>query len=512
MILESWRRDPTGRNMQRLTWWMGYVAVVGAGLFIALVFRGRVLLQPFLVLTLGVLALLLVAWLMRPRAALYVTLFLTMVGDISTAPWYPFNKNLSSRESITFVADALTTSPLEMSLLLGFVTSILRQYASTGRPFVRSPLIRPVLVFTGFVVFGFINGLGSGGDLRISLFEGRSLFYILFVYVIVTNECRTLRHLRIAMWWVFGGIALHSLIALDFLLAMSPEARNDLESLADHGASIAMNMLVMALLYCVLFRRVPLVHTLLLLAAAIPITWVYLVSQRRSAVAALAIGTIVALMVLFWRQPRTFWKVGPVLAIITVGYLGAFWTSESAAGFPAQAIKAAIAPEQAAEEDRNSDLYRDIENFNVSYTIRAAPVAGLGFGHPFLRPVTLPGITPFALGNYVPHNSFLWFWIKTGFGGFAALMYMIGKSIVTGVDRVRRLDDGFDVVVALSGVTFVVMYTVFTYVDIAWDARNMVLLGLSIAICASRAPTSKRAEPNVSATSRRPAIEVPASR
>ncbi len=63
------------------------LSVVGVGLMIAQLFKNRVLFQPYLALTLGVLALLLTSWLLRPRAALYVTLFLTMVGDIVTAPW-----------------------------------------------------------------------------------------------------------------------------------------------------------------------------------------------------------------------------------------------------------------------------------------------------------------------------------------------------------------------------------------------------------------------------------------
>ena len=96
----------------------------------------------------------------------------------------------------------------------------------------------------------------------------------------------------------------------------------------------------------------------------------------------------------------------------------------------------------------------------------------------------LPQISFFELNAYLPHNSILWFWIKAGFLGFAVMFYMIGKMVMLGSYRARRLPDGIDVTVAQLGMLFVVMFTVYTYVDISWDPRNMVFLGLSAAICA----------------------------
>jgi hypothetical protein len=38
--------------------------------------------------------------------------------------------------------------------------------------------------------------------------------------------------------------------------------------------------------------------------------------------------------------------------------------------------------------------------------------------------------------------------------------------------------------VTLCGTAFVVMYLVYSYVDMSWDPRNTVFLGLAFAICA----------------------------
>src|SRR5215207_766815 len=48
------------------------------------------------------------AAIVRPITGVYVSVFFTLVGDSSTAPWWPFIKNFSSRESLMYVADGLS--------------------------------------------------------------------------------------------------------------------------------------------------------------------------------------------------------------------------------------------------------------------------------------------------------------------------------------------------------------------------------------------------------------------
>ena len=484
-----------GPGQGRWLWWAGYVGVFGAALMVVFAFRDRMTYQPYLTLTLGLVGLLLGAWMLRPRMALHGTIFLAMVSDATLLRWFPFSKNLSSRESISFVADALTTSPLELSLAAGFATSVLRTYARSGRPIEPNRLSRPIVVFTLFVVFGLARGFAAGGDLRVSVFEARSLFYILFVFVIVTNECREPRQLRTVFWWVLAGVVVHSLVAIWRLSSTSPQERDELESLGEHGASIPMNLFFMTLFLAVIIHLVPKKYRFLLAAASIPVLGAYLFAQRRAAVAALAIAIVMVLIVLVWMQPRTVRWLAPLIAIVSIGYLGTFWSSESQIGFPAQAVKTAIAADETSQKDQNSNLYRTLENWNVLYTIRSEPIAGQGFGRPFLKPIRLPQITDFVLRDYMPHNSFLWMWIKIGFFGFVATIYMLGRAIVLGVDRARRIGSGVDAVVGLAAVTFVAMYMAYSYLDLLWDARNTVLLGLSFAICAAPIRTSPVDDP-----------------
>jgi hypothetical protein len=51
--------------------------------------------------------------------------------------------------------------------------------------------------------------------------------------------------------------------------------------------------------------------------------------------------------------------------------------------------------------------------------------------------------------------------------------------------------DGPDAAVVATSVFFILMYTIYSYVDIGWDPRNMVLLGACLSIV-SRPLTSVR--------------------
>ena len=71
-------------------------------------------------------------------------------------------------------------------------------------------------------------------------------------------------------------------------------------------------------------------------------------------------------------------------------------------------------------------MYRTVENLDINATINAKPLTGLGFGQKFYRPFPLPDISFFLFYEYIPHNSILWIWIKTGVGGFVAMLFLFG--------------------------------------------------------------------------------------
>lgn len=483
MIVEPLPALALDRWLQRLRPLIDLGIVLGLTLFFGAVAWKTV--PAWFSLAFAALVVTLLAWLVKPLVGLHLTVFFTLIGDAVTVGWFPFTKNFSSSESILFVANQLTFTPLELVLAGASLSLLLWQIASKRLPFVAGPLLRPILVFTLFVVLGLMYGIGTGGDLRAAIWEVRPFFYLPIIYILTTNLCRTTKHYRQLYWTAMVAITGHAILSIVYYLGLTEAERSELESLIEHAAAIHLNALLMLMLMSLLFKGCTAGMRILLILMSAPCIFIWLVSQRRAAVVALAVGFILMIVTLRWRQRRTFRKFAPIAAIVLVGYLGAFWNAQGSLGFPAQAVKTVIAPNSVSQEDRNSDLYRMIENFDINYTIRQSPILGLGFGQKFLRPIPLPDISFFEFYEYIPHNSILWVWIKTGFGGFVALLYLFSRSLMIGSNSIRKITNGRDAAFLTMGVMYVAMYALFAFVDIAWDARSTVFLGVCLSVCAN---------------------------
>jgi hypothetical protein len=283
--------------------------------------------------------------------------------------------------------------------------------------------------------------------------------------------------------WAFVMVAvfLNGIIAVVNYHSLSAAEKEGVESFVTHGATLSMNAMLILLIGAWMFRKSSWAWRAFLPLMLVPVIYIYLLSERRAAVVALIAGLGVAAVVLCWTKPRVFWRVMPAILIVGAVYTAAFWNAEtSTAGFPAQAVKSVISPNDVSERNQGSDLYRVVEKLDIQYTIRSSPIVGIGFGHPFLRPFPLPQIAPFLLEPYMPHNAILWVWMKAGIGGFVAMVFMFGTAMYTGARSVLKAGRSDFAATLVVAVAFVVMYAVFAYVDIAWDAQNMVLLALAL--------------------------------
>lgn len=498
-------RVPAAARPYRRAWWTIYVTGLACGLAIAAVAR-RQIFEPYLGVSLGLIALLLLGWLLGPRPTLYAMLTLTAISDLVTVSWFPFAKNLSSRESIAFVADAATLSPLDAMIAAGALTSVIRQYAWHRRLIAPSRVTPVVVAFAAFVAYGFANGVAGGAPLRIAVIESRPVWYVGAVFVIAANELQTTQHFRYALWALVAGVTIQSILSIDYYVRLPLDERSELEGLNEHGSALGHNMVILATLLIVLVGMRMGGRGIVLAIAAIPTLVVYVLSQRRAGFGALVIALILTAIVLFWHRRRAFWTLVPLGSVLLLGYTLAFWNSTGAAGFAAQAVKSIVAPDQASAADQSSDLYRMIEGYDLWFTIRASPLRGLGFGHAFYRPVPLPAITDFELASYMPHNSLLWVWVKLGFLGFVAMFAMFGRALMVAAERIRTLPLGQDLFVHTIAAGFVAMFAVFTWYDISWDARNTVFLGVMLAICGhvaqDDADDDDDAEPTMTVASR----------
>ncbi len=415
----------------------------------------------------------------RPIAGVYAIVFLTLIGDSDTAPWLLFSWNFSSRETSLYLSEKLFISPLEVLVV---ATTIFWLISDRPRGIVTGPVFRATALFVGFVAYGFVFGIGSGGDIRVALFEGRAMFLLLPIYMLIVNlfDAAALKRL---MWTAVAASLVNALVALLYFDGLNSVERAGLEALGEHAAALQWNVILVLTIMLFFYSAGSIWLRVLMLTVCLPVMFVYVTAQRRAAVVGLVLAVGVVLLAMLWHRRGRFLVLAPILFIVLVGYVGVFWNSTSSAGFPAQAIKTIVASDQISEEDRGSGLYRQIENFDLNFTIRSAPLTGLGFGREFYRPIALPDISFFEFYRYIPHNTILWMWIKTGFLGFMSMFLMFAVAIRAGAQTFVTRAHTMNGLLALLGVTYVLMYIVFAFVDIAWDARSMVLLALSFALC-----------------------------
>lgn len=435
----------------------------------------------------------------RPVAAIYLSTFFLLVTDAAISPTYPFGKNLSSSESMLFVAHGLIISPFELVLAIALVALLLRRLLDLPKvKLTRGGLLWPLMAFSGLLFVGFAFGLATGGNRYVAAWEFRPILILPIFYFLITNlftSRKQYHHLAIV---ALVALLIHSLLALQAYSQMDAVQREELESLLGHQSAVQMNLVIIAAMAVWMLPKFGLLARVALPVIAVPVGWAYLVSERRSAVIGLAVAVIFLGILMAKINPRRLRWVAPIFVLVTVGYLGAFWgAEESTIGFPAQAIKTVIAPGETSEKDQSSSIYREIENIDVNATIQARPLTGFGFGHKFLRPVPLPDISFFVFYEYIPHNTILWIWIKAGVLGFVSMLYLFGATVRAGTRAALRMTDPRDVLMAYLATSYVLMYAVFAYVDIAWDGRSMLVLAVSMAICSEflRLPSEKPVEP-----------------
>lgn len=418
----------------------------------------------------------------RPLIGVYLVVFFTLLGDTQLAWWYPFAKNLSSRESVLFVHQAVILSPLELYLLLTALAWATHVFGGARMPIERERLFWPIAIFTGFVIFGLMHGLITGGAPAIALWEVRPLLYLPFVYLLASSLFTRPEHYHWLMWTIVAALVLEAVHAgYAIHTAEGPGAYiSELRGYLEHSASLHYNTVFVLLAAAWLFTNASWTQRLLLPVAAAVVLVPYFPAERRSAIVALAAATILLCFVLYRLHRLAFFIVVPALAIFSVAYLVAFWSGEGGVAFPAQAVKSVMAPEQLGMKDHGSSMYRLAETYNIVATIRTAPLMGLGFGHKFLQVFPLPYIE-FLWAEYFPHNSILWIWMNTGIAGFVSMLYVFGRGVQRGVRGALRLA-GRDGALLLTAAIYVVMYLIYAYVDMAWDTQSMVYLGVALAL------------------------------
>src|SRR5262245_59870361 len=130
------------RRQSATSWWLAYGLCIFVTLVVAAIAVATTA-QPFS-LALVIVVLGAIVALVRPVAGVYLVALFAMVGDIVASNWYPFTWNFSSRESILYISDGITMSPLDLYVAALFAGWILQMLARRDWHVVRAKLFWPV--------------------------------------------------------------------------------------------------------------------------------------------------------------------------------------------------------------------------------------------------------------------------------------------------------------------------------------------------------------------------------
>ncbi len=215
-----------------------------------------------------------------------------------------------------------------------------------------------------------------------------------------------------------------------------------------------------------------------------PLLTSMIINNRRTVYVTVAAGAAFIVSVAQRNVKKELKRLLSIMWPLIVLYVGVGLASHSQSAIfkPVKMIESVV-----VQDDASSDT-RDIENGNLLFTMRARPILGTGFGHPYTELVVAYDVTASGFDNYrfIPHNSFLGIW---AFGGlFFPMFYMMPLvvAIYYGVNTRRRSGSPFIRSSAAWGVCAIIAYLIQGWSDIGLQDWTAILCcGAGMGICAS---------------------------
>jgi hypothetical protein len=382
-------------------------------------------------------------------------------------------------KEITYLPTKLSeavVNPLELQLVLLLAIWFVVACFKRNLKIVRVPMWGSAAVFFLGLIGSLAYGLRRGGDLLPALWEVRALFYLGILYVFVPQIIRTKKQVHILIsvcigaisFKAFQGIARYA--SLGFTFAGLP-------TLTNHEDPVFIFDLILLLFGLVLFEAKTKQRTVLLWLL-LPLIMGFYAGQRRATYAAIVPAIAVFIAVVPQKQRKVFLKTMTPVAAGLALYCAIFWNSESRLASPVRLVKTGfgVDPETAGER-YYSNLYREIEKYDLARTIQDYPLLGIGFGNKYEMPLPLVKID-FPLRDYIPHNQILWIIVKTGAIGYCLFCLFLNSYGCKAAFTLSKLNDPYLKAVCAVTVAAIVNQLVVSYYDLQLTYyRNMVFLG-----------------------------------
>jgi hypothetical protein len=358
-------------------------------------------------------------------------------------------------------------------------------------------LIFPFAFFLLCVLYGIVHGLSTGGDLKIIVNEVRSFWYLFLGYLLAYNLIRSKLQLRYFFWFVIICAGIKALEGVYIYAIVIHGDLTDWHAIMSHEESYFwISILLLIVLSSLYYKYRPQFYLAL---ALIPFLLIALVANnRRADYLALVVGLLIGwgLIIVIKPEARKWLIITLVIVSLVAGaYIAVFYKGQGGFSEPARAIVTIFHPDP---EQAASNLYREIEDYDLKYTVKLNPM-GLGFGKPFLQPIALPDVSALdPVYNFIPHNTIYWVWMRLGPIGYLALWYLFGTIIVRGCIYARKLKYPYIKLIAVYIVCMFIMEIMVAYADYQLSFyRNVIFVGMLAGILL-RLPQIDREQENQS--------------
>jgi hypothetical protein len=377
-------------------------------------------------------------------------------------------------------------SACDLLALLTLTSWALRRAVGTGAPVRLAPFGWGVAAYLSAMVLGVIIGVSRGGkwDGIAMLAEARGPLYLCLMYFLTANLVRERGQVLVLLWEFVVLIGVKSVQAIGnyvetLINGYQLPAVTAHEDVIFLDAAVAL-MLVMALLHV----RGRLFFVLLALQPVIIAADV--LTTRRVAFAALAAVVAIVAAMSAVQRPRATALVAAAGVLAFGVYVAVFWDLSGPLAEPVRVIRELVDPYSISERDRQSNVWRDIENQNISFTVRQLPITGVGLGQEYLvqrKPPELPETLTYW--RLTTHNAVLWLWLKAGPFGAFAFWLLVTQVVLFGTQLYRRLDDPLLRAAAAFPVLLITAQVVFSSFDMGLTQnRTMIILGVALGMAA----------------------------
>jgi hypothetical protein len=378
----------------------------------------------------------------------------------------------------------LRLSARDLIALLTIGCWVLRRIAHGEKPRM-GPLGWPVAAYGGAFVFGLVIGAARGGsfDLVAGLSELHGPLTLCLMYFLAVNLIRTSQQVTILMW---EFVVLVGIKAFQGILNYQDATSGfvDIYSVTAHEDVVFFG-LAMALVVMMVVLRVRTRFALALLAIQPLVLAAELIAARRAGFVGLGAVWIVIVLLSVAGNGRRGLVLAGLSGFVALAYVFAFWDAEGIVGGPIRALRSVVDTAAVPFRDQASNLWRDIENQNIAYTMSQLPLTGVGAGQKYLfqrQPTPLLG---FPYWEYETHNAVLWLWLKAGPVGAFALWFLVSRTLILGSALYVRLRDPALRWVAVLPVAVIVLQIVFSSVELGLTySRTMIVDGTILGLTA----------------------------